>query len=245
MTEELEDYSKYTLKEIENKIEALKGTIKFLREEIDPVLKKIGELDGNLRTAIEAMASVKYESFDENANDGKPLTKEEIEFVLTPEPGSMNAYRTAEKIVENKTALRRSGYHPETGQSSFELCFYKGNKENFDKTVESINTIFPYLKEINVKIDTYNSPIKSIHGIRFGIFEHTLSEGGVFAYVMENHNKPNAKYYLIKTTYSRTAILKEFDDFIDSLKYIEDNHYYEWADKPPKEYHDYDDENDY
>lgn len=242
MTEEVEDYSEYTLEQINDKIDSLCGTIKFLQDEVDQIILKIEALRSFVKVAQERQAYLKYHRFDDYANNGKPLTKEEIDFVLIPDHGSMDSYRTAQKIIENKTALQRSGYNPETNQSSFTLCFYKGDKENFDRTVEDINLLFPYLIETNTKINDFRSPVKNITGIKFSVFEHTLSANGIYQYIMENHGKSNAKYYLIKTTYGRTEIRKEFNDFVDSLKYIEDNHYYEWPGKPQN---DYDDDEEY
>jgi FtsZ-binding cell division protein ZapB len=237
MTEEVEDYSEYTLEQINDKIDSLCGTIKFLQDEVDQIILKIEALRSFVKVAQERQAYLKYHRFDDYANNGKPLTKEEIDFVLIPDHGSMDSYRTAQKIIENKTALQRSGYNPETNQSSFTLCFYKGDKENFDRTVESIELLSPHIKPIDIEIKSFGSPNKKINGVRFGVFEHTLSAGGIYQYIIENYGTSNVKYYLLKTSYSRTAILKEFNDFIESLKYIEDNHYYEWANKS-KNYND-------
>lgn len=236
------DYSKYNLEQIESKIETLEGTLKFLYEEMRPIEEKIERLNALKERAVEKRSSLKYDVFGDNAEDGKPLTKAEIDFILIADHHSMRAYEIAEKVVYNKLTLRRSGYWPESNQAAFQLCFYKGDKEKFDKTVEDINLLFPYLIETNTKINDFRSPVKNITGIKFSVFEHSLSANGIYQYIMENHGKSNAKYYLIKTTYGRTEIKKEFNDFVDSLKYIEDNHYYEWPDKPQN---DYDDDEEY
>ena len=113
-----------------------------------------------------------------------------------------------------------SGYYPFSEQNAIEIMLYKGAEDNLEQTYESLNVILPFIKPINEEGDR-----------RFKLFEHTLSEWGVYDLRLSKEGV----WTLNKTTYGREKVEKTFENLYDALKYCQQHHYYESSDEEDTE----------
>ena len=65
-----------------------------------------------------------------------------------------------------------------------------------------------------------------VNPLYISIFEHTLSENGVF-HLQVTDEDDQFKIELKKTVYSSDRDLEEFDNWLSALAYIQKHHYYE------------------
>ena len=72
---------------------------------------------------------------------------------------------------------------------------YKGAEDNLEQTYESLNVILPFIKPISDEGDR-----------RFKLFEHTLSEWGVYDLRLSKEGV----WTLNKTAYGRERVEKNF-----------------------------------
>lgn len=111
-----------------------------------------------------------------------------------------------------------TGYYPDTNQSNLDLCI---EKKYTDKQLEALASfleteILPILKpSANHRYDNSMGVSK-----KMGIFEHTLSQSGVYSFIVDD------KYKIVKTTYSIDRDVFESQSLIDVLKYIRKNLWY-------------------
>lgn len=138
---------------------------------------------------------------------------EKIEWLLHEDGYSsdMKRYYEAQKFIE-EMGLRIGGYYPYSEQKAVEIVLYKGDQDNLEKTFESLSVLLPFIK-----------PIDEAGNRRFKLFEHTLSENGIYDLLVDVHGA----WTLNKTTYGRESVLKTFDNLRDALKYCQEHHYYQ------------------
>lgn len=138
---------------------------------------------------------------------------EKIEWLLFEDGHSsdMKRYNECQRFFQ-ELGLWVSGYCPYSEQKSLQVMLYKGAQDNLDKTFESINLVLPFIKPINDEGER-----------RFKLFEHTLSEHGIYDLKVDKEGV----WTLNKTTYGRKRVEKTFENLYDALKYCQQHHYYE------------------
>jgi hypothetical protein len=104
------------------------------------------------------------------------------------------------------------GYNPKTDQSAVEICTYK----NFpvEPQLNDLQLWLPHLKPIEEDGRSYQY---------LGIFEHTLSEGGVF--FLRIYSETDVALW--KTTYGHSRLLRSFPMLQEAVLYVSKNHWYE------------------
>lgn len=116
-----------------------------------------------------------------------------------------------------------SGYWVDTSQQVISLkCDKKADPQEI---LDELNYFLPFIKPVE--------GMKKVH-----LYEYTLSEYGVFALCQEKNSEP---VLLIMTTHGRDSIEKEFNSWLEAIKYCQKNHYYPNYDEDEKEYNDEDD----
>lgn len=112
-----------------------------------------------------------------------------------------------------KGYVRDSGFYVDTSQTQLQICLYKISPKTADlvQVRKALKELVPHLKPVG----------KYIH---IGIFEHTLSEFGIYEGLID---PKSGEYHLAKTTYGREEILETFKDQNSFLKYVKQHHYYE------------------
>ena len=142
---------------------------------------------------------------------------EKIEWLLFEDGHSsdMKHYNECQRFFQ-ELGLWVSGYYPYSEQKSLQVMLYKGAQDNLDNTFESINLVLPFIKPINDEGER-----------RFKLFEHTLSEHGIYDLKVDKEGV----WALNKTTYGREKVEKTFENLYDALKYCQKHHYYESSDE--------------
>ena len=147
----------------------------------------------------------------------KMTQAEEIKYYLF-EDGLVTGkrYHEREKFWEDK-GLWHSGYKPETEQVYLKMKLYKGEGDNLEQTISTLEEILPH--------------IKAIDGVKvFGVFEHTLSENGVYCVEITEHT-----YTLVICRYRRKSVVKECKSLREMIEYIQEHHYYESSEDKDEE----------
>lgn len=193
----MKDYQK----EIDKK-EARRTELFKMKEPIDAELLKLYDEIKALREKQTKESLKKEMNFEEKFN-----------FLMFEDGCSsdMERYRAAQKFVNEELGLWMSGYYPSTSQKGLEIMLYKGAGDNLEKTYNSLNKILPLVKPYNDEGEK-----------RFKLFEHTLSEHGIYALV----NKDDI-WKLTCTSWGRERDIKEWDNLKDALAYCQEHHYYE------------------
>lgn len=125
-------------------------------------------------------------------------------------------------------SLRTAGtYNPETNQRNLMLMIERSDTteqlEKLEKMLQFLtkNVIIPHTIEVDGDDDYEEQEV-----ITFQIFEHTLSEGGIYQLVY--NVDPDVDVWSIqKTVYHRTGVQFVTKHLMIALEYIQKNHYYE------------------
>lgn len=185
---------------LQSKIEALEARRQELFKMKEPIDKELQEHYKELEILRNKVSELEL---------AKPMSNEdEIKFHLEEADGSVR-YRAAMEYWHNK-GFWVSGYYPDTNQRALQLTLTKGDPTSFTKTVAAIKEVLPFIKQ--------QKGGKRV----FGVFEHTLSEFGVY-----NVLEKNGVWSLEKTTYGRPEVLKTFPSVEEMVKYIQTRHYYD------------------
>lgn len=190
-----------SIKEIDEKIEALK-------EKRKPLFEKRDNLNDSIMKISKQIEKLRIQR--EKEEMALPKTEqEEMEYFLF-EDGLVNGerYKAREKYWET-TGLWRSGYYPEIDQVCLKIMMYKGLDDNLEQTIETLEKVIPLLKE--------REGVK-----RLGVFENTLSENGSYEVEISGN-----EYSLMVYRWGRKSVVKSFDNVRDLVKYIQEFHYYE------------------
>lgn len=134
---------------------------------------------------------------------------QEMEYFLF-EDGRVSGerYKAREKYWRDK-GLWNSGYHPEIQQVNLQMMLYKGEQDNLEQTINTLEEVLPLLKVHNgVK--------------RLDIFEHTCSENGSWSVEITD-----TSFDLILHYYHRKSVNKSFDSLRALVQYVQQYHYYE------------------
>lgn len=187
--------------DFDSKIAALEDKRKPLYAEREALGNKIM----NLTKRIEKLRGQKEEE-----QMKQPMTPEQkMEYFLF-EDGSVSGerYKSREKYWRDK-GLWNSGYFPELNQVNLQMMLYKGEQDNLEKTISTLEEVLPLLKVHNgVK--------------RLDIFEHTCSENGSWSVEITD-----TSYDLILHYYHRKSVNKSFDTLRALVQYVQQYHYYE------------------
>ena len=137
---------------------------------------------------------------------------EKVEWLLFEDGHSSDMKRYNECLnFFQEMGLLVGGYYPFSEQKAIEIMLYKGVQDNLDKTFEAISLVLPFIKPINDKGER-----------RFKLFEHTLSEWGIYDLRLDKVGT----WTLNKTTYGRKNVEETFENLYDALKYCQKHHYY-------------------
>lgn len=196
-----------------------------------PTLPKAPDLETLLRLKAEVEACVDY--FDRRAapfvarsNQGRRILGRIAEGISDikvadadwqwiidhPEGLSDAAYKRSKEMAE-QIGVQMEGYFRDTGQrvAKFDIPYKDANK--VDIVAKAIRFLLPFYR-----------PLKD-GTIRFSIFEHTLSEWGVYTLRYHTDGREEA-WDILLTRYSRDEVQKTFSTLHGALTYISEHHYY-------------------
>lgn len=197
------------MKSIEDQIKEKEARRQEIFKIKEPLDKELSELYIQIQ-------KLKEKQTEEKLREGMTLG-EKIEWLLFEDGynSDRKRYEECQKFFL-ELGLRVSGRYPYSEQKALEIMLYKGVQDNLDKTFESVNIVLPFIKPINDKGER-----------RFKLFEHTLSEWGIYDLKVDKEGV----WTLNKTTYGRERVEKTFENLYDALKYCQQHHYYESSDE--------------
>ena len=182
--------------------------IAALEEKRKPLYAERDALNGKIVKFTEQIEKLRNEKEKEQVK--QPMTPaQEMEYFLF-EDGSVSGerYKAREKYWRDK-GLWHSGYYPELNQVSLKMMLYKGEKDNLELTISTLEEVIPLLK--------VHEGVK-----RLGIFEHTCSEYGVWGIEITD-----TSFDLIVHRWHRKSTEKSFDNLRALVQYVQQYHYYE------------------
>lgn len=193
------------MKSLEEKIKEKETRRQEIFKMKEPLDKELDKLYNQIQKLKEKQTVAKLEQ-------GMTLG-EKIEWLLFEDGHSSDSkrYEECQKFFR-ELGLWTGGYYPFSEQKSLEIMLYKGVQDNLDKTFDAINVVLPFIKPMNNKGDR-----------RFKLFEHTLSEWGIYDLKVDKEGV----WTLNKTTYGREKVEKTFESLYAALKYCQKYHYYE------------------
>lgn len=187
--------------DFDSKIHALEEKRKPLYAERDALNDKIIKFTKQIE---------KLRNEKEKEQMKQPMTPvQEMEYFLF-EDGSVSGdrYKARTQYWRDK-GLYQSGYFPELNQVNLQMMLYKGEQDNLEQTINTLEEVLPLLKVHNgVK--------------RLDIFEHTCSENGSWSVEVTD-----TTYDLILHYYHRKSVNKSFDSLRALVQYVQQYHYYE------------------
>lgn len=187
--------------DFDSKIAALKEKREPLYDERDALTDKIVKLSKQIE---------KLREQKEQEQMKQPMTPvQEMEYFLF-EDGSVSGerYKAREKYWRDK-GLWNSGYHPDIQQVNLQMMLYKGEQDNLEQTISTLEEVLPLLKAHNgVK--------------RVDIFEHTCSKNGSWSVEITD-----TSYDLILHYYHCKSVNKSFDSLRALVEYVQQYRYYE------------------
>lgn len=192
------------IKKLEKQIrdkESRRSELFKLKEPIDKELESLYEDIKNLKEEI-TKAKLKQEmSFEEK-----------FEYLMFEDGigSDMERYNAAQKMLSDM-GFHMGGYSPHSNQKCVQLMLYKGVNDNLKEVYDNFTKILPLIKPNTDKGEK-----------RFKLFEHTLSEDGVYELVFDGN-----MIKLVVWRYHRESMIKEWDKLKDALLYCQEYHYYE------------------
>lgn len=182
--------------------------IAALEEKRKPLYAERGTLTDKIVKLSKQIEKLRGQKEEEQMK--QPMTPvQEMEYFLF-EDGSVSGerYKAREKYWRDK-GLYSSGYYPELEQVSVKLMMYKGEQDNLEQTISTLEEVIPLLK--------IHDGVK-----RLDIFEHTCSENGSWSVEITD-----TSYDLILHYYHRKSVNKSFDTLRALVQYVQQYHYYE------------------
>lgn len=182
--------------------------IQDLKDELEPLFSQRERLNDKIVRINKRIESLRDKKEKEEML--VPMTKEqEIEYFLF-EDGRVSGerYKKRDAFWRSK-GLWNSGYHPEIEQVAVKLMLYKGEGDNLEQTISSVQDVIPFLKQ--------QDGVKHI-----GIFEHTCSAGGVWGVEITDKS-----FDLTLRRYYRRTVEKSFYNLRSLVEYVQEHLYYE------------------
>ena len=144
----------------------------------------------------------------------KSMKKDDWNYILSCNNDGDTQARLRHRFESlRKIGLGSSGYVLDTNQAMIQITVSREDKKYNQKIVKGLKKILPYIK-----------PIKNEKGIPIDIFEHTLSQDGIYEVSI---NKETQKCRLTVTICGRTKEIKRFKTIKDMVDYLAIYHYYE------------------
>jgi hypothetical protein len=190
-----------TVKEIEKELASNGDKQTELYKEMAPIESKLSRLHSRSKKLEEQIDKIRISR-----------KKTDWAWILS-ESGhdGMEKYRHREQKLR-EIGLRSSGYLREIQQVCVQVMLTKNDDgTSLSATMKGLKKILKY--------------IKPFQGYKYlDIFEHTLSEGGVWNLLIDEEKN---EYKIQVTIYGREETRHTFDNLKDALKKIQETYYYE------------------
>lgn len=195
---------KTTKKSPEEQLEELNKIRGFLHDELQVIQGKLTKNYNQIKKTQSVIDSKKLNNFD--SYDIEEKVKFFLEF---DQHESDKKYQWRQKFFRDLGFLC-DGYYPTTMQNGISIKLKKGCQKSFSETVYGLKIFIPHIKP------------QVPQGKIIKIFEHTLSENGVYQLIIND-----SKFAIVKTTFGRQRDVAVFPTLEEAVKYIQDKHWYE------------------
>lgn len=193
-------------------MKSIEEQIKLKEARRQEIFKIKEPLEDELVKLYDEIQKIKEKQTEAKLEEDMTLA-EKVEWLLFEDGRSsdMKRYNECRNFFQ-EMGLLVGGYYPFSEQRAIEIMLYKGVQDNLDKTFEAISLVLPFIKPINDEGER-----------RFKLFEHTVSEWGIYDLRFDKVGT----WTLNKTTYGRKNVEETFENLYDALKYCQKHHYYE------------------
>jgi hypothetical protein len=187
-----------------------------IQEKLKPLYAEREALGGKITKFVNQIEKLREQKEKDQMKQPMTLAQEMEYFLFEDGRVSGERYKAREKYWQDK-GLWHSGYFPETQQINLQMMLYKGDKDNLEQTISSLEGVLPLIK--------IHNGVK-----RLDIFEHTCSAHG--SWTVEITDK---SYDLIVHRCHRKSTEKSFTTLRDLVKYVQEFHYYETSEEPEED----------
>lgn len=197
-------------------IEKLEAEIQVLEDKRAALFKQKAPVDAALVAAYNKIEKLRDQIADLKF---KEVSADNADWaaVLRYEDG-MVAYRAAERLLSEIGLRSPGGMFRESKQRVVGIQIGRRAKpETVAQVKASLEKVIPAIIPIKSELDT--TQVRYID-----IFEHTLSEGGIF---FAEQIVETGKWRVLKTTYGRTRLIEDFKNIDDFLAAVQRNWYYD------------------
>lgn len=189
--------NKYGKKEVEKKLSELR--------------KKRKNLDRQFTMRSNRLQKIDNSEYEDWKNSDPTFEEKIVRYLNQAQYEGMREYRDASAFFE-ELGFSMRGCFPSTQQRCLQIILYQDDDESVKKTEEALDLIGKYVK-----------PLPEYQAKVFGIFEHTLSENGMYSYL----EKEDGTFYVMRTAYGRETLMCGGTGRQTVLEYIQNHHYYE------------------
>lgn len=173
----------------------------------------------------------KWNALNEESMARKLAAENDISLILQAIPETKAGYNRYVSLL-TEYGLCHGGYWAATNQRAVKVRFKKQDCDKNRKQIEGLKLLLPYILPIPEVKDEKDKILVGCKPV--DIFEHTLSEGGVYQFYV----RPDNTVILSFTRYYRTTYT-EIGDFDAAMKYIQQHHWYDSDDSSDRYHNDY------
>lgn len=204
------------------KLETLEAKLKGLNDERTELFKKQAPINAALTKNYNAIEKLQNQIADLKYADVKAVNADWADVLHTTGSDGMTRYRAAERLLGEIGLRMAGGMLRETQQRVISINLgRKATPKRREEVKKALETLLPVVIPITSEVD--DEKIKYVD-----IFEHTLSEGGIF---YAGQVVSTGKWKVYKTTYGSTRVLEELDNIDDFLMAVQTRYWYDdWSD---------------
>lgn len=183
-------------------IQQLKKEIEQIEKERQEIFDKKKHLDEKLNNLYNKLQKTKN-MLDQELMKQAVSFEDKVKFLLTESnDGGFAKYNEAERFFRDM-GFSCSGYFPKTGQRALQIAFIRDDKEQFNKILDSVQKILPYINPLDGE--------KIIN-----LLEKDLSLYGSYSIRVDD------KFHIFRNDFK----INTFNTLEECLKYAQENYYY-------------------
>lgn len=172
-----------------------------------------------------------WNALNEESMTRKLAVEDDISLILQAIPKTKVGYNRYVSLL-TEYGLYHGGCWNATNQRAVSVRFKKQDCDKNLKQIEGLKLLLPYILPIPEVKDEKDKILVGCKPV--DIFEHTLSEDGVYQFYV----RPDNTVILSFTRYYHTTYT-EIGDFDVAMKYIQQHHWYDSDDSSDRHHNDY------
>lgn len=182
-----------------------------VEEKLSELRKKRKNLDRQFTMWSNRLQKIDNSEYEDWKNSNPTFEEKIVRYLNQVHNEGIGEYRDAYAFFK-ELGFSTHGHFPSTQQRCLQIILYQDDDESVKKTEEALDLIGKYIK-----------PLPEYQAKVFGIFEHTLSENGMYNYL----EKEDGTFHVMRTAYGRETLMFGGTGRQTVLEYIQNHHYYE------------------